>query len=293
MNTDIFDNKIFENINNLIVNNRLPHAIMFVGGNEENRRKLADSISAAVVCTGSKKPCGSCVDCKKTFNHLHPDVINIDPVNEDKETMIKVSVIREIRQDAFILPNEASGKVYIIHCAEKMNEQAQNALLKIIEEPPDYAKFILLCDSSASLLDTIISRVTAFNLGAADTVKTDEEDRIYKISSDIAGALVSPTELELLRLTALFEKDKELMQKVLPYLLIIFRDAMILKSGSDKTDGLFIDESRVLASKVSMKSILELIEDINILNEAINRNSNKSLLCTRFSSLLRSTAFKR
>lgn len=294
MNISNIDKKIVDNIDGLIRSNRLPHAILLIGGNEDDRRNLAQYISSAFVCTGDIKPCGHCVNCKKAKNTSHPDIIISDPIKDDNESIFKISVVRELRQDAYIIPNEANCKVYVLHSADKMNTQAQNALLKIIEEPPAYAEFILTCESASPLLDTIISRVTSFDLGAEEFSGNDEKDEeAINLAYEISRALVQPTELDLLRITAKFENNKELMSDVLKPLNVVFRDAMTIKAGSNKTLGTNIEESRMLASKLSLNSLLKLIEDIDELSSSINRNSNKSLLCTRFSSLLRATVFNR
>ena len=208
------------------------------------------------------------------------------------DLIFKIAAIREIRNDAYIIPNEADQKVYILKSADKMNPQAQNALLKIIEEPPEYARFILECSSRAAMLDTIMSRVTAFNLGADKTLHDEKEDsEADRIADSLAKALTNSTEFEFMKLCSAFEKDKELLPLVLPIFQLIVRDAVIIKSNSSVTLGSHNETSRLLASKISINSLMALIKQTDDFNMSILRNANKNLLITRFCSVMRNTAY--
>lgn len=287
--------KLNENLENtfseLIKKDRLPHAILLDGGDAEKRDRVALFLASAFVCSEENKPCGKCLNCIKVHSGSHPDVIISDPAGLNEKTF-KIALVRDIRTDAFILPNEAAKKVYVMKSADKMNVQAQNALLKIIEEPPAYARFILLCDSRAAMLETIMSRVTPFNLGKADSGLTDEYlQKADDIADRLAKALMKPTELDFMRITAEFEKDKELFEPVLSYIQLIFRDAVALKTGCDVILGSHGDTSRELASKFTLKALTELVNECNNFYECINRNANKNLLITRFCGVLRRTAY--
>ena len=125
-------NSLAENLAGLIKNGRLPHAIMLRGGSETLRQKLSLFLAEAFVCEGDAKPCSKCSHCIKAQSGNHPDVITADP-SAQGEKMFKIALVREIKDDAYIIPNEARSKVYILRSADKMNIQAQNALLKLIE----------------------------------------------------------------------------------------------------------------------------------------------------------------
>ena len=103
----------------------------------------------------------------------HPDVITVDPTAQNEKTF-KIALVREMKDDAYIIPNEASRKVYILKSADKMNVQAQNALLKLIEEPPSYARFILECESSSAMRAEEESRRYRRSAG----IRNSEADRI-------------------------------------------------------------------------------------------------------------------
>ena len=133
------------------------HAYIISGPAGENRLDFAIRLAAEMVCSGEGNgPCGKCRDCRKAFERIHPDIIIATREKDKRE--ITVNQIRELRQDAFIMPNEAERKVYIIEDADTMNTSAQNAILKTLEEPPAYAAFILLAENSDKLLSTVQSR---------------------------------------------------------------------------------------------------------------------------------------
>ncbi len=282
--------EILKTINELIKNKKLPHAILIDAGSDSSRNELALYLASAFICK-STYPCDSCTDCLKIKNSSHPDVIISDPELINEKTF-KIGVVRDIRKDAYILPNEAEHKVYILKNADKMNVQAQNALLKIIEEPPPYARFILVCESRAAMLETIMSRVTPFGLGADNDGISDEYALIAdNLANDLAKALVNVTELEFMRLTAAFEKDKELFPLVLSSIQLIFRDAVAISTASDIILSSHRHTAELMASKLPLRALLALIENTEHFFDCLNRNANKNLLITRFCSVLRNTAY--
>ncbi len=137
------------------------------------RRERARSLAAAMVCTeGGGSPCGACRDCRKVASGIHPDVIGVERFMEEKDLggEIKVAAVRALRADAFIKPNEAARKVYLIDRADALNLSAQNALLKLLEEGPAYAAFVLMTDRVGALLETIRSRCSVVSVGGAEAV---------------------------------------------------------------------------------------------------------------------------
>lgn len=150
----------------------LNHAYLISGPVGSGKRTLARLLSAAMVCTGSpEKPCGSCPGCKKAFGGIHPDVIQVGEDGKD----ISVGQAREARSDAYIRPNEGERKVYIFHNAQNMNPSAQNALLKLLEEGPAYAAFLLLTENPGSVLSTIRSRCETLALTPVSPAEAEYE----------------------------------------------------------------------------------------------------------------------
>lgn len=285
--------ELAENINTLIKNDRLPHAILLRGSSARTRGSVSAFLAQAFVCEGENKPCGKCSHCMKAGSNSHPDVITVDPAAQNEKTF-KIALVREMKDDAYIIPNEASRKVYILKSADKMNVQAQNALLKLIEEPPSYARFILECESSSAMLETILSRVSLFDLGTdSDDVSDELRRKADDTAARLASAILKPTEYDFMKITAEFERDKELFEPVLPALQLIFRDAVIIKTGSNITLSDHADISREAASKLTLKALIKMTAEIDNFRESINRNANKNLMITRFSAVMRSAAYER
>ncbi len=141
---------------------RLSHAYIVASASETARQQNVQTLSAAAVCSGTgKRPCGMCRDCRKARDGVHPDIIHIRRETDDKgkqKREIRVDQIRDMIGQAQIMSNEAPGKAFVIHEAETMNPNAQNALLKLLEEPPKGVVLILSTATPAMLLPTIRSR---------------------------------------------------------------------------------------------------------------------------------------
>ncbi len=141
---------------------RISHSYLISGPAGSGKHTLAAILAAAMQCTaGEDRPCGTCLQCRKVFDNVHPDVITVD--DPEKKT-VSVELIRRARTDLFIRPNEGRRKVYLIPRANDMNANAQNALLKVMEEPPSYGAFLLLSDNPEKLLPTIRSRCVSLRL---------------------------------------------------------------------------------------------------------------------------------
>ncbi|MBR4073589.1 MAG: DNA polymerase III subunit delta' [Clostridia bacterium] len=160
----IGNEKIKSAVESALKTNRLPHAIIIEGETGLGRHTLASFISAAALCTGENPPCGECQMCRLAKSGNHPDITVVAP--EDKKKNISVGQIRSLRQEAFVKPHAGSKRVFIIDKAETMNDQAQNALLKILEEPPGGVIFLLITESAAAMLETVLSRCILFTLSA-------------------------------------------------------------------------------------------------------------------------------
>lgn len=139
----------------------LSHCYILEGPRGAGKKTLARLLAAAMECEGpGDSPCGTCPACHKIFGGGHPDVITVD---SDKAT-VPISVIRDMQADAYIQPNEGRRKVYVIPRAQDMQAPAQNALLKLLEEPPSYCAFLLLTDNMEKLLSTVRSRAVVLTL---------------------------------------------------------------------------------------------------------------------------------
>ncbi|MBQ7874684.1 MAG: DNA polymerase III subunit [Oscillospiraceae bacterium] len=140
----------------------LSHAVLIEGEKGTGRKELAVWLAKAILCRSENSPCENCSVCRKIENGNHPDVEIYGAAGGARS--FHIESIREIKNSLWLAPNESEQRVYILLNVENMTAEAQNALLKSLEEPPAHARFILTCDNRRSLLDTIISRSTVYTL---------------------------------------------------------------------------------------------------------------------------------
>lgn len=150
-----------KNLTESLARGRISHFYLISGPKGSGKHTLAKWLSTAVLCQGNRKPCGVCEACRKMKDGMHPDFITVD--DPEKKT-VTVDLIRQARTDIYIRPNEADHKIYLFPRAQDMGIPGQNALLKVLEEPPEYGVFLLLTDNPEKLLPTVRSRCTELKL---------------------------------------------------------------------------------------------------------------------------------
>ncbi len=154
----------------VIPSDQVPHALLVTGLKGTGKRSLASLVAAALLCTGENRPCGQCKACIQVQKQEHPDLTLLRPgepiapgVDKGKK-IIPVDDIRELSRIVRNRPFESRRRVAILEQADAMNANAQNALLKTLEEPPDYAHFLLITEFPGALLPTIVSRCQELKL---------------------------------------------------------------------------------------------------------------------------------
>ena len=152
----------------------LAHAYLISGPAGSGRHTLAALVTAAMVCSAplAARPCGECVPCKKVLRGIHPDVQVFSGPGGGKP--LTVDQVRQLRADAYVRPNEGERKVYWLGGADKMAPPAQNAMLKLLEEGPPYAAFLLLAENPGGLLQTIRSRCEELALGPVSPAECEQ-----------------------------------------------------------------------------------------------------------------------
>lgn len=267
---------IYDNVVSLINQGNFPHGILIECQNSTEGEKFARFIANALVCRGESKPCDVCPDCIKAQGKGHPDIFETDGI-KGKSKNFTVDAVREIRDDAFVIPNESDKKIYILKNGHNMNEQAQNAILKILEEPPTYVYFIIITESKSTMLETVLSRVQVFSLLSDEGEITEKEAQAV---SGMVNALLNVNELALMEQTAVFQKNNQFAKSVLILLTEVFRDALVKKSGFTR-EFRFPDETNALRTKLTAKSLMQLIATSDELINSIDRNCNNNLLVIR------------
>lgn len=249
----------------------LSHAYILSGPAGSGKHTLARLLCGAMLCTApaQRRPCGHCGPCKKVFAGIHPDVAVIAGPAEGKP--ITVDQVRQLRADAYIRPNEGERKVYLLEGADRMNASAQNAMLKLLEEGPAYAAFLLLTDNAAALLPTVRSRCEHLPLSpvtqreaelwldehypdqpqAARQAAADRcEGLLGRAAAELEGQAAGDTQaldgaLELVRrldggdelallehCVALEKWDREQLRALLDEGVLLLRDALVCSAGT-------------------------------------------------------------
>ena len=150
-----------EHLKNAEKMNKVSHAYIFSGEKGSGKKLLANTFAELLQCESEgEKPCGKCRSCRQAESGNHPDIIRI---THEKPNTISVDDIREqLVGDVQIKPYQSKYKIYIVPDAEKMNVQAQNALLKTIEEPPAYAVILFLTTNASDMVVLLVRPLSTF-----------------------------------------------------------------------------------------------------------------------------------
>lgn len=301
---------------------RLPHALLIEGPAGSGRRTLARLIARAAICTGEgEKPCGECPACRKALAGVHPDITEVEGTG--KSHSVSVRTVRTLREDAYVRPNEARKRVLIFTGAQDIDERGQNALLKVLEEPPEHLLFLLVCENRSQTLETVRSRTLCVTLGgvseeegvpavrrAHPTVDEEEIRRALRLfggmigraieglrdgdlaavidkTAQMAQAVVAPQELELLRLTATM--DKGLWDGVLRGLQLAARDVMAAEAGEARTQSPSPKATEALTG-LTGRQALAVIDTAEELMRCRERYMNAALFSAVAASRLRQAA---
>ena len=315
--------KIKEQISALLDTGRLPHAVILEGEQGMGKHVLAREIAAALVCRSEEKPCYICSQCKKAVSHIHPDIFEYTP--EGGARSFHKEMIQKVIDDTCMSPNEAPFKVYILANAHLMSESAQNAILKILEEPPSYVRFILTVDNKSALLQTVLSRSVVFtlegvnekigaeyitehdsdadydrarqalsmfngNIGRAmESLKDGKAAALNSLCIDICTSLVKDNEYELLKVCSAFQKDRQGILDACSLLRRMFRDALLVDSGAQLLSS-NRKTAEMLACELTRSQLLKLTETVGEVYKLTNSNANNALIITKFCYALRQAA---
>ena len=249
----IGQSSIKEHINKSLHTGKISHAYIFYGEKGSGKKTLADLFARALQCMADgDKPCNQCISCKQALNRNQPDIIY---VQHEKPGIISVDEIRkQVNNDIAIKPYSSERKIYIIDEAEKMNVQAQNALLKTLEEPPSYATIMLLTTNLEAMLQTIRSRCVTLTMKPVPDVELqrylmrDVQVPDYKASICAAFARGNVGRAKELAVSPEFDELKE-------------ETLQLLKSLSEKSLSDLATFSKTKADKSSnTEGFLELLQ---------------------------------
>lgn len=262
---------------------RPPHAVLLEGESGSGTDRLAAVLARACVCLSKgDRPCGACAGCRKALSGSHPDILTVD--GDASPRAFSVDTIRGIRSDAFILPNEAPRKAIVLLGAQNMSEISQNALLKVLEEPPASAVFILTASSAAALLPTVLSRVQVFS-AAGGSLPPD-----WTAAEEMARAVLAPGEDKLQFAASGLLKDREVFCGTLRQLSLLFRDALVRRSGGTSCLTGRDETVEALCGGLTRGSLARMEEETRKALAELGRNANTALLAAVFCAQLRRAA---
>ena len=299
--------QIIEHLQNAISMDRVSHAYIFNGPEKSGKMTLAKSFAMALQCEKhGSDGCMECHSCKQVLSGNQPDIIYLQ---HEKPNTISVDDIRtQINNDVEVRPYASPYKIYIIDEAEKMNQQAQNALLKTIEEPPAYAVILLLTTNADSFLPTILSRCITLNLKVVsdDAIRNFlmKKYQVPDYKADICTAFaqgnvgkaiqlagsedfneIKDSAIQLLKrikdieLYEMMEAVKHISEYKLSIndyfdiMTIWFRDVLLYKATSDANSLIFKDEIYDIKTQASKSSYSGIETIINALEKAKRRLS--------------------
>ena len=279
---------ILKYISSAVENNRVSHAYILNGERGSGKRMLANLFATTLLCeSGNSEPCGKCHSCRQAESGNHPDIIR---VTHEKPNSISVDDIRtQVNNTVDIKPYQGPYKVYIIPQADLMTPQAQNAILKTIEEPPAYAVFLLLTENAEMLLPTINSRCvmlklrnikdtlirkylmenleipdykadmcTAFaqgNVGRAIMLANSEHFNEIKEETLQMMKYIKDMELpELLKALKSLSSYKVEVDDILDLISVWYRDVLLYKATKDINGVIFSDQMKYIKESANTSS---------------------------------------
>lgn len=275
MKENTFSQELLNVLDSFFADGRSPHAVLIDGGSEQQRESLSGLVAKMIVCTEQERtPCGACENCRKADEKIHPDIITVTKP-EDKKFFVK-NDIKKVVADAHLTPNDSLKKVYILSEIQQMNEECQNLLLKILEEPPQYTAFVLTSQNANAVIGTVLSRVVRLRLGSPEDVVYSE--KAVEVVIQLCEAVNSPYEYDKIQATAPLDGNKKLTSEVLELFTAVLRDAIALKANGKVLRADFKKQSELLSDKNSLKKLLDMYDMIYALYRSLDNNPNYTLL---------------
>lgn len=307
--------QIREHLQNALETHKVSHAYIINGEKSSGKEFIARIFAMALQCEREGvEPCNECHSCKQALSDNQPDIIR---VTHEKPGTISVDDIRaQVNNDVAIKPYSSRYKVYIINEAEKMTPQAQNAILKTLEEPPEYAVILLLVSNLNTLLPTILSRCVVLNmkpvrdelvknylmeqlqvpdykadvcvafargnLGKAKALASSEE--FENVKNEALGLLKYIQDMEIPEIVAAIKKMGEFKLETSDYLDILaiwYRDVLLFKATADAGHLVFREEIqaiRKVAGRCSYEGIERVIRALDKAKKRLEANVNFDLV---------------
>ena len=274
-----------KSLGDLMEHNRMPHAVVINGGTPAQRDALVNKITMWAICSADNKPCGVCKNCVNAKGRTHSDIYYAQ--GSGKTGIYNKDELSKIISDTSIKPNDADRKVYVFNdCDGKLPVISQNVFLKTLEEPPQDVLFLLTCEDSRSLLETIRSRCSVFTL--ENSSQPDEES--LDLAKEIVLGIVSLSEMNLLKATYKLN-DRQKSLETLDLIALLLRDGLAVCCGGEAE----MDEqiAQTLCKKLTKAHYLKLIDITKDAKVKINQNVGLKLVGTWLCAEYRRTLWQR
>ena len=285
-----------DQLEQMIAARRLPHAIIIEGENAELNGQLARLTARARLCTCDVPLSGECDVCRITAEGKHPDIVEVQ--GSGKTGAISVDTVRQLHTYGSLVPEMADGIVYLLENGDLMLKPAQNAFLKLFEEPPANITFIITCASAAKMLETIRSR--AFLLRAVWPVRPAENaGELTRQAEELALSLLSGNEADTMMRTARYSRSgkdgtaaRRELTAVLGELRALLRQALVINAGAQEVLPNVSEAAGQLACSLSPARLEQIMAEIPGLEQAVKNNASMALVTSAMCVRLRKAAGK-
>lgn len=302
--------------NKIVSSQKIANAYLFIGESGFGKEFMAKYFAMMINCKNGSKPCLSCPSCIQMISGNHPDIFFIEPDG----ISIKVETLRNVViNNAYVKPYNSYKKIFIIKEAEKMTEQAQNSILKTLEEPPEYGLFILTSSKMEGLLPTIVSRceiirftresdeviedylinekkidrskakkiasIANGNYGKANLLIDEGYSRIRSELGDILYNVINQDKALRLESFKFFDENREMIDDIIDIMFSYLRDLMILKLlGSEEyiINKDMVDKLKDFSGNLTGFELNNIINEIEELAFNLKSNVNYQLAIEKF-----------
>ncbi len=296
-------------IRTMVQSGRIPHACLIHGEKGLGKKTLARYFAMAALCTGAHQPCGTCPSCYKVLHDAHPDIMWVE--HSGKKQGFSVETVRSVCKDAIVAPNDGERKVYIFGDCDSMDIRSQNTLLKLTEEPPAHVLLIFTATHRNVFLETMLSRMMplavcpctaeecreallAAECTAADAeravsvcggnigrclewLESEEMQTMTGHIAELTAAIAGKKGYDILRILAIYEKDRTAAAEFVKLLDLQLRDALVLKYMQEHRTGCDLQSAQALSKVLSVNRSAQLHRAIQETYDALQANVSPRL----------------
>ncbi len=287
----------------------IPHACLIHGEKGLGKKTLARYFAMTALCTGQRQPCGACPSCRKAAQDIHPDILWVE--HSGKKQGFSVETVRSICRDAIVAPNDGERKVYIFADCDSMDIRAQNTLLKLTEEPPSHVLLLFTAEHRNAFLETMLSRmmplavcpctaedcrnalvaadckpedaaravsVCGGNIGRClEWLHSEEMQVITGHIGELTAAIAGRRAYDILRILAVYEKDRQTAAAFVKLLDMQLRDALVLKYTQEHLTGCDRQSAQALSQVISVNRSIALHRAVQETYDALQANVSPRL----------------